>query len=453
MNDDGPRTGPSPKGESGALALSPGTAHTGASHAATAALLATATSRPPRQGIGSRTFSALRYPSFRYLWVGNFFGSGAMWIQQVTLSWLVYDLTNSATMLGLVNGVRTIPFALTAPFSGVLSDLVDRKLIMSLTQVFLAIVAVLFAVDVALGYVKVWHIFAFTLLIGTGTGINQTARQTATANVVPRRELMNAVALGSVSFNITRVIGPAVGGYLIGLIGMAGNFFIQAGCYIGTLLTIFPIKLVREQDGMDASRRRFLPSMADGFRYVGKDKSVLSLIILGLVPMLFIFPINALMPIFAKDVFGMGATGFGILFTAIGAGSLIGTLGLASVGDVKKKARVFYVSLSVAISMSIAFAWSRSLPLALVVLGVQGAFQMMYFSLNNATLQLIVPDSMRGRVMSLNALDTAVIPLGGLLGGVLADAIGASWALTVLALSGLTFVAIAIVALPAVRKL
>lgn len=274
-----------------------------------------------------------------------------------------------------------------------------------------------------------------------------------TANVVPRRDLLNAVALGSVSFNITRVIGPAVGGYLIGFIGMAGNFLIQAGCYLGTFVTVLPIKLVRDQDAGNPSRRRFVSSMADGFRYVGKDKTVLSLIILGLVPMLFIFPINALMPIFAKDVFHMGATGFGVMFTAIGAGSLIGTLGLASVGDVKKKARVFYTALTVAISMSIAFSWSRSLPLALVVLAIQGAFQMMYFSLNNATLQMIVPDNMRGRVVSLNALDTAVIPLGGLIGGILADLLGAPWALTILGASGLAFVGVAFLALPAVRKL
>jgi MFS family permease len=374
-----------------------------------------------------------------------------MWIQQVTLSWLVYELTESATLLGLVNGIRVIPFAITAPFAGVMADRMNRKMLMMVTQVLMAVVAVGFALDVALGYVEVWHVFAFTLLIGTGTGINNAVRQTVTANVVPRRDLVNAVALGSVSFNITRVIGPAVGGYLIGLIGMGGNFLIQAVCYVGTATTILPIKLL--QDSAPARRVTFFTSMGEGFKYIGKNKQVLGLIILGLVPMMFIFPINALMPIFAKEYFHMGATGFGVLFTAIGAGSLVGTLTLASFGDVRNKARVFYVALTVAISMGIAFAWTRSLPLALVVLGVQGAFQMAYFSLNNATLQMIVPDNMRGRVVSLNMLDTAVIPLGGLVGGLLADWIGAAWALSIIAIAGLVFVGAAFVALTEVRKL
>ncbi|MSP79249.1 MAG: MFS transporter [Dehalococcoidia bacterium] len=406
-----------------------------------------------RRGTRFRTFTALQYLNFRYFWLGNLGSSAAQWVQQVTISWLVYDLTGSAVMLGLVNGMSALPFALTAPFAGVMADRMDRRRLMMATAIFTAVASLLFGLDVLLGYVEVWHVFAFTFIAGSGRGIHMTVRQAVTATLVPRRDLVNAVALGSVSFNITRVIGPGIGGYLIAIIGTAGNFFVQAGCYFATFVTIIPLKLRQEGEADKKSRPSFFRQMTDGFRYVVDNGPVRSLLILGLVPLFFIFPINALMPIFAKDIFKMGPSGFGIMFTAIGAGSLIGTLVLASMGDIRHKALVFYVALTVAIGMLIVFAWTRSLPLALLVLAIQGAFQMVYFSLNNATLQLITPDNMRGRVMSLNMLDTAMIPLGGFAGGMLAEAFGAPMALTVLGATGLCFVVVAFSLLPAVRKL
>jgi MFS family permease len=383
--------------------------------------------------------------------VWELFGSGAQWIQQVALSWLVYDLTGSGTMLGLINGLRTLPFALTAPFAGVLTDRMDRRRIMLATQVFLAAVSVLFAVDVALGWVKLWHIIVFTLLMGAGGGINNTARQAVVPVLVPRKDLVNAMALSQTSMNITRVFGPAVGGLMIGLIGMAANFFVQAGCYVGAFASLLPIKIPAH--AIRQHKEGFFTSMKAGFAYMLENKPVLSLVILGLIPMLFIFPINALMPIFAAEVFGLKAQGFGIMLTVVGVGSLIGTLAMATMGDVKRKSVVLFTLCTLAITATIVFSWTRSLPLALVALGFQGLFQMSYFSLNGAVLQMHIPDNMRGRVMSVYMLDTAMIPLGGTIAGILSDVVGAPWALTAIGGTGLLFVLVAFFALPAVRKL
>ncbi|MSQ11638.1 MAG: MFS transporter [Dehalococcoidia bacterium] len=402
------------------------------------------------------TFSAFQYSSFRYLWAGSFFSSAALWVQQISLNWLIYDLTGSAAMLGLVNGVRTIPLALSAPFAGVMADRVDRKQLMLVTQAFLAVVAVVFAVDVALDYVQVWHVFVFAFLTGAGTGVNFPLRTTVIANVVPRKDLVNAVALGSVAMNITRSIGPMVGGFMIRLVSLAANFFLQAGCYVATFLTVLKVHLQENEDQARRAaqaREPFLTTMREGFRYMLDHKDVLALVILGMVPMLFIFPLTTLLPIFAEEVFDMGATGYGILLSAIGVGSVIGTLALATVGNMKRKALVFYASLVIAIAMSIAFAWIGNLALALVILGVQGCFQMLYLSLNNATLQLMVPDAVRGRVMSINMLNIAFISLGGLVGGLLAEAVDADWSLTVVGIVGLIFVALAFFLLPTIRKL
>ena len=376
-----------------------------------------------------------------------------MFIQQIALNWLVYDLTNSPLMLGLVNGLRFLPMALTAPFAGVLADRGDRRKLILTTQVYLMVSALLFAFDVALDHVALWHIFVFTFLMGVGNGLNATSRQSVLPQVVPRELLVSAVAWTSVSQNATRTVGPAIGGVLISAFGMATNFFIQAGCYVGTFASIFPIKTLHQAGSGPKQRQPFFRSMAEGFRYMVTDKPVFSLMVLGLVPMFFIFPLQTLIPIFARDVFHKGASGYGIFLMAMGLGSLLGTLALAGMAEIRHKAAVFYVLLTVAIGSSIIFAWTRFLPLALLLLAGQGAAQMTYFSMNNATLQMRVPDSVLGRVMSVNTLNVALIPLGGLVAGLLAEVLGAPMALTIIGGVGLLFVVGAALTLRSVRDL
>ena len=401
-----------------------------------------------------RTFLSLQYESFRYLWFGNLFGSGAQWVQQISISWLIYDMTDSAILLALVNGVRTIPIALIAPVAGVVVDRLDRRKLLIYSQAFLAVVAALFAVGLWLDRVEVWHVFAFTLLIGVGSGVNMTTRQAVIPNVVPRKDLMNAIALSSASFNITRTFGPALGGAIIAALGMVWNFVFQSFLYIGSFIVLFPIRLPRHIEDEEQQRESFGRSFVTGLHYVWSNRPVFSLLILGLVPMLFVFPLQALMPIFAKDVFHMDVKGFAVLLTANGIGSLAGTLALASLGDVRNKVAVMFASLFlVAFTLlAFSFSFSSSLYLSLGILGLMGAATMVFFSLTMTTIQMLITDDMRGRVMSFFFMDLAIIPLGTLIAGALAEVLGGPVAVTVLGTAFFLFILTAFFALPAVRR-
>ncbi len=404
-----------------------------------------------RRRFGGLT-AAFRFASFRYLVFGNLFSSGGMWVQQVAVNWLVYDLTSSAAVLALVNGSRTIAWAVTAPVTGMLVDRFDRRGLLLLTQVGMAVAALLFALDVALGTVAVWHIMAFSFLVGTGNAFNNTTRRTIMPNLVPVSSIVQANALANASMNITRAIGPAVGGVLIQAVGMVFNFLLQGGCYLVSLLCTLPIRAPR--DGRAAGGRGSpLKSLAEGYSYVTRDRQVRSVLILSLVGTMFVFPIQPLIPVFARDIFHQGADGYGVLLMAYGVGSLVGTLLLASAAETERKAPLLLVLMLLAVGSPILFAWTGSFALALLVLALQGASQMALFSLIQAMMQLLVPNALLGRVMSVDNLNSAMIPLGGILGGILADAVGAPLTVTVLCGAGLATVVAVFARVPAVRQL
>ena len=170
------------------------------------------------------TFSSLRHLNFRYLWFGTLFMSGGQWIQQVTLGWLLYDLTGSSVLLGLLNGLRALPFLIASPIAGVAADRMDRKQLILVTQYVLIMTTLAMGLLVASGVLEVWHLFVFTLVTGVIWAFVDPVRQTLVPALVPRKDLMNAVALNSAAFNLTKVIGPSLGGVLILFSGAAGKF-------------------------------------------------------------------------------------------------------------------------------------------------------------------------------------------------------------------------------------
>ena len=165
--------------------------------------------------------------------------SGGQWIQQVTLGWLLYDLTGSSVLLGLLNGLRAVPFLIASPIAGVAADRMDRKKLILVTQYALVITTVAMGLLVASGFLEVWHLFAFTLMTGVAWAFVDPVRQTLVPALVPREDLMNAVALNSAAFNLTKVIAPSLGGILIVFSGAAGNFFVQSAAYLGVLASIY----------------------------------------------------------------------------------------------------------------------------------------------------------------------------------------------------------------------
>jgi len=387
----------------------------------------------PRQAARPRfrlqTFASLKYRDYRFLWISTLFSSNGQWIQQVTLGWLVYQMTGSYLLLGLVNGMRAIPFFFLGPIAGVVADRVDRRRLMMVSQGLMAVGIFLFALDVALGFVQVWHVFAFSLMTGVGWSFAMPVRQALVPSLVPKDDLMNAIALNSAGFNLTRMIGPTMGGLLIAVIGVAGNFFLESVMYSCVVVMVF---LMRVPPQTYATAGSWKSNMAEGFQYVWNDKMVLTLILMALIPITFSMPYVSLMPGFAVEVLHQGAGGYGLLLAVSGFGAMTGTLILASLSNFQKRGALLLASIIVVGFGLMAFAWTTSLPLALALLFGIGMAQISFMATNNTLLQTIVPDHLRGRVFALYNLDMGLVPIGTALAGALADGTNVHVAITVM---------------------
>ena len=375
---------------------------------------------PQKRAEGISTFASLRHTDYLYLWVGNLFNTAGMWIQQVTVGWLVWKLSGSATMVGVASSLRFLPFLFMGPLGGVAADRMDRRRLLMMTQVLMAAAAVLFAVVVAMDWVRVWHAMVFSLVMGCGVALNAPVRQSLIANTVPRKELGNAVALHATAINATRVIGPAVGGMLIVALGMAGNFLLQAGLYLCTVAIIFPMR-VPYRDTLSASEESALRSLKEGIRYIWDDKTLFGLMMLSFIPALFVMPILQIMPAFTEEVLHAQANIYGYLITSYGVGALLATLAMASFGSRIRSGSLGIAALSSAAVFVILFSQSTWLWAAFLLLAAVG-FSLLLFRVNNNTLvQTLTPDALRGRVMSLYQIDHALMPLSASALGVCAD--------------------------------
>ncbi|MCE3239599.1 MAG: permease of the major facilitator superfamily [Deltaproteobacteria bacterium] len=399
-----------------------------------------------------RTFSSLGYLDYRYLWTGTLMMSAGQWVQQVALGWLVYELTGSSVLLGLLNGLRALPFLVTGPIAGVAADRMDRRQLMLRTQYVLIGTAFLMGTLVASGWLQVWHIFVFTLITGIGWSFSEPVRQSLIPSVVPKAELANAIALNSAGFNLMKVLGPALGGVMIAVFGAAGNFWVQGAAYV---VVLWMIQLMHvPPTHANALRASAMANLKEGFAYVRSTPTVLALMILAYVPRIFAVPYQTLMPVFQKDVLQVGPEGLGLLMAAPGLGAVLAVLTLASISSRVKRQGLMLIASTIMLGLSlILFSQITSFHLALIVLVIAGAFQMVFLASTSTMLQLIVPDELRGRVMSLYMLDRGLMPAGALFAGVIAHVIGAP--LTVTSMGAIVVVLTLLVAwrVPHIRTL
>ena len=401
---------------------------------------------------GSRsTFSSLRNRDFRYLWAGTCFLSGGLWLQQVTLGWAIYEMTRSSILLGALNGLRFVPFLIFSPLAGVAADRSDRRRIMITTQWFVLVTALGMGVVVSLELLEVWHLFAFTLVTGVVWSFSEPVRQALIPDVVPRAELMNAVALNSAAFNFTKIIGPSVGGALIAVFGLAGNFYIQSATYLFVMWMIYRMRIPeRVREATDSS---VLSNLREGLRYVWAEPVVFSILATAMVPRLFAMPYQALMPIFQKDVLLVGPGGLGMMMAAPGLGAMLVMLSVAHFANrVNRPGLLMIAALVLQGAFLILFALMRTLPLALLTLVVVGGFQVLFMSVSNMVLHMIVPDQLRGRVMSIYMLDRGITPAGALMAGVSAHFIGAPYTVVGMGAMVLALAAVVVVFMPSLRK-
>ncbi len=332
-----------------------------------------------------------------------------MMIQQLTMGWLVYDLTGSAVVLGALSALRMLPFLIFGPVGGVIADRVDRRKLMTSLYCLFSIVSLAMGGVVASGIVQVWHLFAFVLITGVMASFLVTVEQSLIPNTVPREELMNAVALDFGAFNTTRVIAPVLGGFLIPLFGAAGNLFVESVVTASAAFMTYSLRLAPVK--ASSHKSSVLAHFKEGVGYLWSNPMVVTLMVVALVPAVFAMPHQALMPIFQKDVLEVGPEGLGLLMAAPGLGAVAGMLLLASIASHIMRKGLFLLGCMTLLGFFlIFFSQSTSLSLALLALVGVGGFHALFGATKNTMVQLTVPDKLRGRVNSLLLLERGFTP-------------------------------------------
>jgi MFS family permease len=399
------------------------------------------------------TLAPLRHRDFRRLWAGTFFATAGQWVQQATLGWVVYDVTGSASVLGAVLGMRAIPMLLLAPVSGLVADRFDRRYALALSQLLMVVISIALAALLAFDAVVVWHLFAFSVLSGVSAVFDRTLRSTLVFHSVPRSDAANAVALNSIAFSVSRAVGPSVAGFLIGAVGAAANFAIQALLYMGVVLAALSVHATAPS-ARGKNPASALEEMKEGLRFTARDPVARMMIVLGLVPPLLLIPsFSALMPVFAADVFKSGPEGLGLLLSAVGVGGILGGLVAAWIARYDQTGLIQTLALAVFAFSLLAFAMSPNIAVAVIFLAIAGIAEMVHHTVHVTTLQMCAPEHMRGRIASLLPIFPAFISIGALVAGVLADIVGPEVVVILLALTALGVVIAAWARSTAVREL
>ncbi|PKB84361.1 MAG: hypothetical protein BZY88_00025 [SAR202 cluster bacterium Io17-Chloro-G9] len=371
-------------------------------------------------------FRALRHRNFRWFWLSTATRSAAQGMQFFVLGWLVLDLTDSASQLGLAIFLYGVPHLCLVMLGGVLADRLERLTLLLISQTLVAGIVLLLATLTATGLVALWHIYGCIFLLGTIQALNMPSRMAIVADLVDRDDMMNAVALNASVMNGGRILGPALAGALIELTGIGPALFLNGACYLsGTVCMLFIANVSRPGRSEKSTMSR---DLAAGLRYFFGSPIALTVIGMGFAMGFFGMPYMYVLPAFAKDVLNVGAVETGFLLAAAGIGSLLGALALASLGNVRRKNWVLLGTAFIFGGSLLLFAWSPWYWVSWVIMLLVGLGGMSYVSMTTTVLQMSIPKEMQGRVLSIWSVAAALTYIGSLPMGVAADALG--WQVT-----------------------
>jgi MFS family permease len=374
------------------------------------------------------TFRALLYRNYRLFFWGQLVSLTGTWMQQTAMSWFVYQITNSKLLLGLVAAVGSAPMVLSSVWGGALADLYPKRSILVVTQSAQMVCAFVLAAGVWLGFASPMFIIIVAAFNGIAMGFDMPARQAFTVEMTSREDLLNAISLNSSIVNGARVVGPSAAGLLIGAVGVAMCFFLNGLSFIAVIAGFLLMRLppfTRKIEIVSAREHAW-----EGILYSIRHQRVRTILLLFLAIGIFGWSYTVLMPAFARDVLGRGANGYGVLMSASGIGALIGALAVATYGHLFLPRRLALGGVWLFAASLFALALTRNFYVALIFLFVAGFGMLLFFSTSNTVLQTIVPDEMRGRVMGVWSLVFgAMIPLGSLEAGAVANWAGAPFAL------------------------
>ena len=401
-----------------------------------------------------RGFEALGVRNYRLYWSGQVVSLVGTWMQQVSLPWLVLSLGGTPLQLGFVAVLQFGPAMILAPFGGVFADRLDKRQAMMVTQAAAAGQAFVLFVLTATGVVEIWMVMTMAFVLGLVNAIDMPLRQSLAPDLVPRRLLANAIALNSMAFNSARVVGPALAGVFIAIgttatgsatAGVAINLGINTLTYAAVLISLLRMdpRQIRRHEKPE-QHPPVLESLREGFWYAARTPLVLwCLVLLGGIAA-FGFNFQILLPLFADDVLGLGAAGYGALYAAMGVGSLAGSLTLAFMSS-RRAIPLMLGGGLVFSTLLIGIAASSNVWVAAALILGAGYSSMLMINTINATVQANTPDSLRGRVMSFYVTVFAgSAPLGGIFAGAVAEAWGVPAAF--LAGAALSFLTLGVVA-------
>jgi MFS family permease len=366
---------------------------------------------------------ALRHRDFRLFWGGQLVSLVGTWMQTVGQSWLVLELTGSPFSLGLVNALQFAPILLLSPVGGTLSDRLGKRRILLVTQAAMMVQAFVLALLVRSGHVRFWHVAVLAMLYGLGRAADIPARQAFVTDLVGRPDLPNAVALNSVVFNGARIVGPGVAGLLIARYDLAAAFFLNGASFIAVLAALLAIRTEGRPD--PTGRLGVRQGLIGAARYAAGTPAVALTLGLLMVVSLLALNFNVIVPLIARDVLREEAEGFGLLMSSLGAGAIVGAVGVAVLRRGRPPLSLL-AGTSAALCAGVALlALPRHFAVTAALLAVLGCLQIVFSTGCNTALQLLAPDGLRGRVMGLYAMAFAgMTPFGSLLIGTLAEHLG-----------------------------
>ncbi|MGE5220450.1 MAG: MFS transporter [Chloroflexota bacterium] len=390
--------------------------------------------------LGLRALTSLRHRNFRLLWFGHVFTSMGFWMDQVSRGWLIYELTDSTVQLGLVRGVQAIPILLLSPVAGSAADRYSRKTQILIAQIIDGLMFAALALLIFSEEIEPWHVYVTAFGMAIVQTFQQPARAAIISDVVPTKSLTSAIGLNSIIFNVARSTGPALAGVLIASFGSGGAYVTQAIFYI--LATFWTLRL-QASDGLAQGAGKhaahavsFGRSIVEGWKFSWRNETVRTALLITMAASLFIVPFTTLLPVFARDILAVGATGQGFLLTAMGVGALGSAVIIATFGDRMPRGLFMLGGVAMYGLSVVAFAGSPWFELSMVLMVGVGFANVCSHALVQTVIQTYSPPEFRGRAIALFHMGQVVMTAGSMMIGSLAVLCGTQWAVALMGTAG-----------------
>ncbi len=385
----------------------------------------------------SRTFKAFQYRDFRLLWVGAFTSSTGTWMQEIAQNWLVLEITKSPFLLGLDAFLGDIPIFLFSLVGGVIADRMDRRKLLLISQVIQMASALTLSFLIATHRIQIWHILLSSFVVGTAQSFGGPAYSALVPSLVEKEDLPNAIALNSIQFNLARVIGPVLGGLALKYAGSAWCFGLNSLSFVAVMISLLRLHINFKPPHTGDS---ILTGMKQGIGFIRKQGAMETLVLIAFCMTALAIPMITFLPVFARNVFHQNEMTYSLFLVASGLGSITGALTVASLGNIHNKGRIALTMLMALGAGITGFSISHSLVASCLLLFISGAVMMCAFAMISSLVQLITPNDMRGRVMSVyNVAFRGGMPFGSVTTGWLVPIFTAP---TVLSVNGLVLVSL-----------